>query len=112
MERLSIANIGGGALVEDVDAALEKVRDDMMVDDPVDGKREVTIKLTFEFSDKQRGVLRTTHAVTVKTPERKHGGVAWLREGGLVTEEMCRESTQMEMPGCHPGNVRMLRDER
>lgn len=110
MIKLSTVNIGGGALVEDIDKALEKVRDDMMGEDPVDGKREVTIKLSFEFTDKGRGVLNTTHAVSVKTPDRKHGGVAWIRESELVTEESCRDTPQMELPDTRPKNVRMLRD--
>jgi hypothetical protein len=109
MIKLSVANIGGGALVEDIDKALEKVRDDMMGEDPVDGKREVTIKITFDRASKDSEVLHTTHAVSVKLPDRKHGGVAWLREGEIVTEETCRDTTQMEIPDTRPANLRTIR---
>jgi hypothetical protein len=48
--------------------------------------------------------------VSVKRPERKHGGVAWLREGDMVTEELCRDTTQMEIPET-TGKVRRLHHE-
>lgn len=111
MIKLSMGNIGGGALVEDVDLALDKVRDDLMQDDPVEGKREVTVKITIDFADKARGVLTTVHAVSVKLPDRKHGGAAWLREGELVTEEQCRDTTQMEFPGTRLSNIRKISGE-
>jgi hypothetical protein len=109
MVKLELQNIAGGALADDFAAALEKVRDDLMVDDPVVGKRVVEVKITFDLADAHRGVLSTVHAITVKLPDRKHGGVAWLREGELVTEESCKDTTQMELPAV-TGKVRMLRD--
>jgi len=110
MIKLSVSNIGGGALVEDVDEALEKVRSDLMRESPVDGKREVTIKITIDRASKDSDVLSTVHSVSVKLPDRKHGGVAWLREGDMVTEELCRDTTQMEIPET-TGKVRRLHHE-
>ena len=72
---------------------------DLTAEDPVNGKRVVNIKITFEVKDKDTGLMTTVHEVMTKLPTRKRGGVAWMKKEGLVTEEQCRDTAQMELDG-------------
>lgn len=95
LKPLTLVDFGGGGVVEDVNDALRQVAASFEGENPIKGKRSITIVLTIDGNPEE--VLNTTQTVKLTIPARKRAGVAWQRDGQLKTEELCVESTQTDL---------------
>jgi len=103
---LSITTIGGGALAEDFNRALQRVFDDVERDpDLKDAVRTISVKVTIQDSDKS-GYFVTKHSVTTTLPAKKTAGIAWVDGDAMRTSSQVRsEDAQLELDGSRSDKV-------
>lgn len=99
--RLDLSTISGGDLGEEISQALDKIAGSYDDESLEKAARTLTIKVTFQKANlkSSRMFLDVTSEVTTKLPVKKRKGIAWVSGSSLMTEELCRESNQMEIPG-------------